>query len=79
MCVFLTVLIIGPVLYLVHRSSVYYKYHDLVNDKGLFRLSNCAWYGFGAIVQQGKFQNNKFIKTIIEINIIIYVFYKLIR
>nr|QHA94735.1 ionotropic receptor 93a-3 [Pardosa pseudoannulata] len=52
-CVFITVALIGPILYLVHRGSYFYKYYDLVNDKGLFRLSNCAWYSFGAIVQQG--------------------------
>ncbi|XP_055928723.1 ionotropic receptor 93a-like [Argiope bruennichi] len=52
-CVFVTVALIGPILYLVHRGSYYYQYYDLVNNKGLFRLSNCAWYTFGAIVQQG--------------------------
>ncbi|GIY23225.1 ionotropic receptor 93a [Caerostris extrusa] len=46
--------LIGPILYLVHRGSCYYSYYDLVEDKGLFRLSNCAWYTFGAIVQQGE-------------------------
>ncbi|XP_054709202.1 ionotropic receptor 93a-like, partial [Uloborus diversus] len=52
-CVFITVALIGPILYLVHRASSYYEHYDMVNDKGLFRLTNCAWYGFGAIVQQG--------------------------
>ncbi|GFR06280.1 ionotropic receptor 93a [Trichonephila clavata] len=52
-CVFVTVALIGPILYLVHRASCYYQYYDLEDDKGLFRLSNCAWYTFGAIVQQG--------------------------
>ncbi|GFT87627.1 ionotropic receptor 93a [Nephila pilipes] len=52
-CVFVTVAIIGPILYLVHKGSYYYDYFDLVNNKGLFQLSNCAWYTFGAIVQQG--------------------------
>ncbi|CAL1292892.1 unnamed protein product [Larinioides sclopetarius] len=52
-CVFITVALIGPILYLVHRGSSYYQYYDLVNNKGLFRLTNCAWYTFGAIVQQG--------------------------
>ena len=43
----------GPVLWIVHRSSKYYDYYDLRNEKGLFKLSNCAWYCYGAIVQQG--------------------------
>ncbi|GFX39557.1 ionotropic receptor 93a [Trichonephila clavipes] len=52
-CVFVTVALIGPILFLVHRGSCYYQYYDLEDDKGLFQLSNCAWYTFGAIVQQG--------------------------
>lgn len=43
----------GPVLWIVHRSSKYYDYYDLRDEKGLFKLSNCAWYCYGAIVQQG--------------------------
>lgn len=43
----------GPLLWLVHRSSRYYDYHKLNNGKGLFRLGNCIWYCFGSIVQQG--------------------------
>ncbi|XP_035221212.1 ionotropic receptor 93a-like isoform X2 [Stegodyphus dumicola] len=52
-CLFVTVALIGPILYLIHKGSSYYEHYDLVEDKGLFRLSNCAWYAFGAIVQQG--------------------------
>ncbi|KAG8201455.1 hypothetical protein JTE90_024325 [Oedothorax gibbosus] len=51
--VFITVLLIGPILYIVHKCSFYYEYYDLANGKGLFQISNCAWYGFGSIVQQG--------------------------
>ena len=43
----------GPFLWLVHRSSKYYEYYQLQDDKGLFKLGNCVWYCFGAIVQQG--------------------------
>lgn len=43
----------GPLLWIVHRSSKYYDYYDLRDNKGLFRLSNCTWYCFGAMVQQG--------------------------
>nr|XP_015907386.1 ionotropic receptor 93a-like [Parasteatoda tepidariorum] len=53
LCVFITVLIVGPVLWLVHRASYYYRFYNLVEKGGLFDFSNCAWYVFGAIVQQG--------------------------
>ncbi|XP_003743737.1 ionotropic receptor 93a [Galendromus occidentalis] len=48
-----TVLIIGPVLWCIHINSKYYDYYDLRDGKGLFKLSNCEWYCFGAIIQQG--------------------------
>lgn len=48
-----TVLLMGPFLWLVHRSSKYYEYYGLSDGKGLFKLGNCIWYCFGAIVQQG--------------------------
>ena len=43
----------GPLLWIVHRSSKYYDYYDMRDNKGLFKLSNCTWYCFGAMVQQG--------------------------
>lgn len=43
----------GPLLWIVHRSSKYYDYYNLRDSKGLFKLSNCTWYCFGAMVQQG--------------------------
>lgn len=43
----------GPFLWMVHRSSRYYEYYELRDGKGLFKLGNCVWYCFGAIVQQG--------------------------
>mgnify|MGYP002649322754 CR=1 FL=1 len=48
-----TVFLMGPFLWLVHRSSKYYEYYGLSDGKGLFKLGNCVWYCFGAIVQQG--------------------------
>ena len=35
--------IIGPIFYIIHRSSPYYKYHHEVNSYGLFQLTNCVW------------------------------------
>lgn len=43
----------GPFLWFVHRSSKYYDYYNLNNGRGLYKLGNCVWYCFGAIVQQG--------------------------
>lgn len=43
----------GPLLWLVHRSSKYYEYYRMQDNKGLFKMSNCVWYCFGAMVQQG--------------------------
>ena len=45
--------IIGPIFYLVHRSSYYYTYHDQVTNHGLFTMLGCVWYVYGAILQQG--------------------------
>ena len=45
--------IIGPIFYIIHRSSLYYKYNDEINNFGLFQLTNCVWYCYGAILQQG--------------------------
>ncbi|XP_025018417.1 ionotropic receptor 93a-like [Tetranychus urticae] len=52
-CVILTMIVIGPVLWTVHRSSIYYDYYGLNDGKGFFKLSNCVWYCYGAMVQQG--------------------------
>ncbi|XP_076372058.1 ionotropic receptor 93a-like isoform X2 [Tachypleus tridentatus] len=52
-CILCAVVAIGPVLNLVHRLSKYYEYHQMNDGKGLFKLLNCSWYCFGALVQQG--------------------------
>ncbi|XP_063599998.1 ionotropic receptor 93a-like [Penaeus indicus] len=49
----ITVLVMGPILFLINRNSPFYTYYDLYDGKGLFRLQNCSWYVFGAILQQG--------------------------
>ncbi|XP_023215761.1 ionotropic receptor 93a-like [Centruroides sculpturatus] len=52
-CVAIAVFVIGPILNIIHRCSKYYEYNDMADGKGLFTLSNCAWYCYGALVQQG--------------------------
>nr|AGJ51190.1 olfactory ionotropic receptor IR93a [Panulirus argus] len=49
----ITVLIMGPILFLINRNSPYYTYYDLYDGRGLFQLQNCSWYVYGAILQQG--------------------------
>ncbi|KAF2354013.1 Ionotropic glutamate receptor L-glutamate and glycine-binding domain [Trinorchestia longiramus] len=48
-----TVLLMGPILYLINNNSPYYDYYSLKDGRGLFSLQNCSWYVFGAILQQG--------------------------
>lgn len=52
-CIAAMTAIIGPILWLIHRSSYVYKYNDTVNEYGLFKMSNCVWYCYGAMLQQG--------------------------
>lgn len=47
------VVIIGPIYYVVHRSSIYYDYYGERNEYGLFQMNRCILYCFGGILQQG--------------------------
>uniref|UniRef100_A0AAN0N6H9 Ionotropic receptor 93a n=1 Tax=Polyphagotarsonemus latus TaxID=1204166 RepID=A0AAN0N6H9_9ACAR len=51
--VLLSVVLVGPLLYWVNKSSKYYVYYNENDGERLFKLGNCIWYTFGAIVQQG--------------------------
>ncbi|KAH7642523.1 hypothetical protein DERF_003675 [Dermatophagoides farinae] len=53
LCLLMIVIMIGPTLWLVHHSSCYYEYYKLKNGRGLFKLGNCVWYCYGALVNQG--------------------------
>ena len=39
----MTVILIGPLLYWVHRSAKYYEYYNEIDNRSLFRLGNCIW------------------------------------
>lgn len=44
----------GPFLYIVNRFSPYYAYNGVdFNRTGLHKMSNCFWYIYGALLQQG--------------------------
>ena len=49
----LLTILMGPIFWIVHRSSYYYTHYDAVNEFGLFNMSNCCLYSFGAVLQQG--------------------------
>ena len=53
MCIIGMTAIIGPIFWLIHRSSYVYKYYNSVTEYGLFKMSNCVWYCYGALLQQG--------------------------
>jgi len=53
LCIAAMTLIIGPIMWIIHRSSYVYKYYDTVNEYGLFKMGNCIWYCYGAMLQQG--------------------------
>ena len=53
LCVGLMTLVMGPIIWLIHRSSLYHKYNDTINDFGLFQMGNCIFYCYGAVLQQG--------------------------
>merc|ERR1712200_388624 len=36
-------LLIGPIFWVIHRYSYYYRYYDEINQYGLFQLQNCMW------------------------------------
>ena len=52
LCLGVSFLCIGPILWIVHNLSYYYKVNEN-GPGGLAKLSNCVWYCFGAVLQQG--------------------------
>ncbi|XP_052132135.1 ionotropic receptor 93a [Frankliniella occidentalis] len=54
LCIFLSVAAIGPVLNWIHRASPFYEFRgDVRRRGGLNSVTNCAWYAYGALLQQG--------------------------
>ncbi|XP_069953215.1 ionotropic receptor 93a-like isoform X3 [Cherax quadricarinatus] len=49
----ISIVIMGPILFLINRYSPYYSYYGLYNGRGLFQLHNCFWYVYSAVLQQG--------------------------
>lgn len=48
-----TIALIGPLFYVVHFLSPYHEHHHIAKKGGLFKVQNCFWYMYGALLQQG--------------------------
>ena len=48
-----TIALIGPVLYGVNYISPYNDHFNIPRKGGLFKVQNCFWYIYGALLQQG--------------------------
>ena len=58
----MSIILIGPVLWVIQNMSYFYKTTD-DHGGGLLRLQHCVWYVYGALLQQGIFLTdfNKYI------------------
>lgn len=52
-CLIATIALIGPLLFVVNYCTPYNEHLNAVKKGGLYRLSNCCWYIYGALLQQG--------------------------
>jgi len=52
LCIFIAFVAIGPILWVIHNLSYYYKVNEN-GPGGLAHLGNCIWYCYGAVLQQG--------------------------
>ncbi|XP_053604949.1 ionotropic receptor 93a [Plodia interpunctella] len=53
LCLGLAVILMGPMLFVVHRLSPYYEAMEITRQGGLSTIHNCLWYVYGALLQQG--------------------------
>nr|XP_034828957.1 ionotropic receptor 93a [Maniola hyperantus] len=53
LCLGFAVILMGPMLYVVHRLSPYYEAMEMSREGGLSTIHNCLWYIYGALLQQG--------------------------
>ncbi|XP_054283701.1 uncharacterized protein LOC129000742 [Macrosteles quadrilineatus] len=53
LCIVSSIGLMAPILHLVHRLSPYYDYFGISKVSGLGRITNCFWYVYGALLQQG--------------------------
>ncbi|KAF5301510.1 hypothetical protein FQR65_LT08813 [Abscondita terminalis] len=53
LCLAASVMLMGPILYLIHRFSPVYEFKGIPKTTGLSSPQNCLWYMYGALLQQG--------------------------
>lgn len=52
-CLTITIVMIGPLLYVVNYLSPFNEHFQVIKKGGLFKIGNCFWYIYGALLQQG--------------------------
>ncbi|KAL0269534.1 UNVERIFIED_CONTAM: hypothetical protein PYX00_007235 [Menopon gallinae] len=53
LCIATSIALMGPILNWFHRMTPYYDYFNTRTKGGLQTVSNCIWYMYGALLQQG--------------------------
>ncbi|KAL1460988.1 hypothetical protein WDU94_012921 [Cyamophila willieti] len=53
LCIGISVVITIPLLYGLHMISPYYEHFKIREQSGFHKFSNCVWYTYGALLQQG--------------------------
>nr|QBB73018.1 ionotropic receptor [Protaetia brevitarsis] len=53
LCLLAAIGTMGPILYCIHKISPVNAYHGISARGGLSSISNCTWYIYGALLQQG--------------------------
>lgn len=53
LCLTFTIAAVGPLLYGVNYLSPFNDYFQITKKGGLFKIGNCFWYIYGALLQQG--------------------------
>lgn len=53
LCLALTIVAMGPILYMVHKLSPVLEYRGITIKGSFNSIQNCIWYMYGAILQQG--------------------------
>ena len=54
-CIAAMTVVMGPIFWVIHRYSYFYKYYDAVTPFGLFRVDECVWFVYASLIQQVAF------------------------
>ena len=53
LCLFISLILVGPIFWVVHTSTPAYEYMNAVNDFGFFKLQYCFFFCYSSLLQQG--------------------------